>query len=168
MGTKAAAASLICLLLLSACVVGWFDGGGQLRYRDASQPVAVRVDDLLSRMTLQEKVAQLLCNWPQAADPKYIGKGIIDDQGNFDPDGARKVLKHGIGQIARPSEAKDVAATVQFVNRIQHFLLEETRLGIPAMFHEEGLHGITVTLFLYLLKKKKQLKTKENIKKYSI
>ncbi|MHC4078855.1 MAG: glycoside hydrolase family 3 N-terminal domain-containing protein, partial [Planctomycetota bacterium] len=140
MGTKVAASLLVCLLLPSACVTGWFSGG-QPPYKNADLPVDVRVDDLLSRMTLEEKVAQLLCNWPQAADPEHIGKGIIDDAGCFNPEGAREVLAHGIGQIARPSEAKDVAATVRFINRIQHFLLAETRLGIPAMFHEEGLHG---------------------------
>jgi hypothetical protein len=117
MGTKVAASLLVCLLLPSACV-GWFDRG-QPPYKDANLPVDVRVDDLLSRMTLEEKVAQLLCNWPQAADPEHIGKGIIDDAGCFNPEGARKVLAHGIGQIARPSEAKDVAATVRFINRIQ-------------------------------------------------
>jgi beta-glucosidase len=51
------------------------------------------------------------------------------------------VLKFGIGQIGRPSEGKDAYQTALFCNIIQKYLIEETRLGIPAMFHEECLHG---------------------------
>ena len=115
--------------------------GGVPTYRDANVAIEARVDDLLRRMTLDEKVAQLLCLWPQAGDPAHLGQGILDDQGRFDPAAARQLISQGIGQIARPSEGKDIAQGIRFANRIQRFLTEETRLGIPAMFHEEGLHG---------------------------
>ena len=60
---------------------------------------------------------------------------------------------NGIGQIARPSDLRgsgddpltqsfrDARQTVALVNAIQHYAVKETRLGIPVLFHEEGLHG---------------------------
>ena len=48
----------------------------QPRYKDSSQPVDVRVEDLLGRMTLDEKIAQLGCLWSTA----------LVSQGAFDPD----------------------------------------------------------------------------------
>lgn len=113
-------------------------------YKDASQPVEERVRDLLSRMTLEEKVAQTLAIWK--------GKDkITDEAGQFTPAAARAVLGRGIGQIARPSELRDRPARIVlgprenalFVNAVQKWLLENTRLGIPALTHEEALHGLT-------------------------
>ncbi len=100
-----------------------------------------RVEDLLSRMTLEEKFAQLQSVW--------IGRRKFESEaGVFLPDVASDYLKAGIGQVARPSENKDIIstnkdplATVNFVNDVQKWLLDNTRLGIPAIFHEEALHG---------------------------
>lgn len=96
--------------------------------------VAVRVRELLEKMTLEEKVTQL----------GSIGVGKLLTDGKFDLDKARELLKHGIGQITRvagwsrlpPKEA------AQLANEIQRFLVEETRLGIPAIVHEECLSGL--------------------------
>src|SRR5690606_25416196 len=71
-------------------------------------------------------------------------KEILDDNGNLDVEKARKAIPHGIGQIARiagasglfPKEAAEAA------NQVQKFLLTETRLGIPALIHEECLSGL--------------------------
>src|SRR3546814_6427455 len=71
---------------------------GQPLYRQASAPVADRVEDLLARMTLEEKVAQLEVVW--------TGKtGIFDANDQFDAAKMAKVYPDGIGGVARPSDA---------------------------------------------------------------
>jgi beta-glucosidase len=103
-------------------------------YLNPQLPVEQRVADLLSRMTLEEKVAQTQALWRQ--------KGLImDEKGNFSPEKAREVLKHGIGQITRASENKGPRENAVFTNAIQKYLMQNTRLGIPAIIHEESLHG---------------------------
>ncbi|TWB69748.1 beta-glucosidase [Nitrospirillum amazonense] len=114
-------------------------------YKDAGAPVAARVDDLLARMTLDEKVAQLIAVWDH--------KPAIFDAGmNFDPAKASGVYPNGLGQFTRPNDEKgsgslrtqhwrDTKGTVAMVNAVQHWAVEKTRLGIPVLFHEEGLHG---------------------------
>src|SRR4029453_6738405 len=113
-------------------------------YKDASRPVDARVADLLGRMTLEEKVAQLQGLWDRK-------KEIQDADGRFNPKNATKVLGLGIGQISRPSEVGntpqgqrglDAREHAEFVNAVQKWVLANTRLGIPVMFHEEALHGL--------------------------
>ena len=112
-------------------------------YRDASQPVKDRVADLISRMTLEEKVAQVTAVW--ADKKRFTGEDL-----SFLPDSAAVVMPHGIGHLTRPSEGLDGgggtgrsgAQTVEFINAVQKWLVEETRLGIPALAHEESLHGL--------------------------
>jgi beta-glucosidase len=103
-------------------------------YRNPKLPVERRVADLLNRLTLEEKVAQTHGLWKR----KTL---ILDEKGNFSPAKAREILKDGIGQITRASEGKGPRENAVFTNAIQKFLVEETRLGIPAMVHEEALHG---------------------------
>jgi beta-glucosidase len=103
-------------------------------YRNPKLPVERRVVDLLGRMTLEEKVAQTEALWKLKAL-------IMDEQGNFSPEKAREILKNGMGQITRASEGKGPRENAVFTNAIQKFLVEQTRLGIPAMVHEEALHG---------------------------
>src|SRR6201986_754814 len=79
-----------------------------LPYRDANLPVEQRVADLLSRMTLEEKVAQLEGAWENKqffADPKML---FVDDKGNFLPENAATLVKNGLGEIPRPSEHGDL------------------------------------------------------------
>ena len=115
-------------------------------YRNARLPVASRVQDLLARMTLEEKAAQLCCMWESK-------RSFQDEHGEFSSDRAATALKNGIGQIARPGDIRgfsewgdhpfrSIAATVRQVNQIQRFLVERTRLGIPALFHDELAHGL--------------------------
>jgi beta-glucosidase-like glycosyl hydrolase len=108
-------------------------------YKNASLAVAQRVADLLGRMTPEEKLAQLVTVWQKRAE-------FQDAQGRFVPDKAKHLLGEGIGEVARPSEiggGKDRGPREQaeFVNAVQKWILENTRLAIPAMFHEEALHG---------------------------
>ena len=111
-----------------------------LPYRNSSLSPEKRVKDLLSRMTLEEKAAQMLCIWQQKP------KTMTDENGNFDLAKAKEAFKdrRGLGQVGRPSDAgkglgpRQMAETT---NAIQKFFLENSRLGIPVVFHEECLHG---------------------------
>jgi beta-glucosidase len=95
----------------------------------------VDLDALLSRMTLPEKLAQLGCVW--------CGTLTTQDHG-FAPERAGRRLQHGIGEITRigATTALDPRARARLTNAIQRFLLEETRLGIPAIVHEESTAGL--------------------------
>ena len=118
-----------------------------LPYRDASLTVEQRVADLLGRMTLEEKAAQMMCVWQKKAEM------LVDANGAFDLEKARRAFSHGngIGQVGRPSDAgssghepekgRDPRAMAELTNAIQKFFVEESRLGIPVIFHEECLHG---------------------------
>ncbi len=112
-------------------------------YKDPAQPIERRVENLLAQMTVEEKVAQLLCRWNST-------RRMMDSTGRFLPDSAALLMPHGIGQIARPKEGyagngnfpgRTAAETVLYTNDIQRWLVEKTRLGIPAVMHEESLHG---------------------------
>ena len=103
-------------------------------YRDPSQPVEARVVDLRDRMTREEKVAQLGSFWAF----EIVGRDGVDEVALRDRLGA------GIGEISRLAGGTNLAPAevVSAANAIQRFLLEETRLGIPAIIHEETLHGL--------------------------
>jgi beta-glucosidase len=113
-------------------------------YKNAGAGIEVRVEDLLGRMTLEEKVAQMQSIWDAKSE-------VFDARLELDPKKMAQKFPDGIGQFARPSDAtgpvsprlvpgRDVRGTVRLVNALQHYA-QHTRLGIPIMFHEEGLHG---------------------------
>ena len=124
----------------------------RMPYKDASQPVAARVEDLLRRMTLEEKVAQMIGIWEKKSD-------IQDAKGDFSPQKALRAFPNGLGQITRPSDKRGVTVsnnaagvaadavnrtareTANYVNAAQRWAVEQTRLGIPMIMHEEALHG---------------------------
>jgi len=91
-------------------------------------------------MTLEEKVAQLTCLWQTRPQAKPQTDFSID-RGDFSPDKASQVMKYGIGQIARQRERKGPREGAVFANAVQKWLIEHTRLGIPAILHDEILHG---------------------------
>ncbi len=115
-------------------------------YKDSMLSIDDRTKDLLLRMTLEEKVAQMQCIWETKTDT------ILDEKNCLDFDKLRKNLPCGIGHIGRLSDTgeglnslgKGVGPVemVEMANALQKFFLEETRLGIPALFHEECLHGL--------------------------
>lgn len=110
-------------------------------YRNPNLPIERRVADLLSRMTIEEKAAQMQTLWvrkPQQRRPN----GNFGDRGNFSPEEAATVMKHGIGEIARQRERTDARRGAAYANAVQKWLKENTRLGIPAMLHDEILHGL--------------------------
>ena len=105
------------------------------RYRDASLPIEDRVADLLGRMTQAEKIAQLGAVWPAQ----------FSDGETFDAQRAQECAAEGIGQVTRISGSTlaDAETATSMGNAVQRWLREETRLGIPAILHEESLHGLT-------------------------
>ncbi len=109
-------------------------------YKNPQLPVEQRVADLLSRMTLEEKVAQLEGSW-QNTRQTGAENLFLDATGNFQPDRAAVVLKNGIGEISRPSENRGPRQMAEYTNTVQKWLKENTRLGIPVIFHDECLHG---------------------------
>jgi beta-glucosidase len=116
-------------------------------YRNPKLSPAARVKDLLERLTLPEKAAQMMCVWQQKATR------LLDPQGRFDAAKAKASFKngHGIGQVGRPSDAGAPASEpwkgqtargmAELTNAIQTFFMQNSRLGIPVIFHEECLHG---------------------------
>ena len=110
-------------------------------YRNPKLPVEQRVADLLSRMTLEEKVAQMEGAWENKSFHKDPQTMFVDEKGNFLPERAAVLMKDGLGQISRPSEGRGPREMAEFTNTVQKWMKEHTRLGIPVMFHDECLHG---------------------------
>ena len=97
-------------------------------YRDPQLPIEQRVRDLLPRMTLEEKVDQI------AGGRKYE---ILDTTGKFKPEDAAAAFRelHNVDSHFTPHDAAVLR------NAAQRYLLERSRLGIPAIFQGEALHG---------------------------
>jgi beta-glucosidase len=95
-----------------------------------------RVEALLSQMTLDEKLAQLGSWWMYE----------LQTSGQLDEIKLKSKLGHGIGQITRVAGAStlDPLAAAKAGNHIQKFLIEETRLKIPAILHEESCSGAMI------------------------
>lgn len=110
-------------------------------YRNPNLPIERRVADLLSRMTIEEKAAQMQTLWVRKPQQKRPN-GNFGDRGDFSPEEAATVMKHGIGEIARQRERTDARRGAAYANAVQKWLKENTRLGIPAMLHDEILHGL--------------------------
>jgi len=102
------------------------------KYKDSSLQLETRIEDLLSRMTLDEKIAQL---------GGMFSRFLLKEGGEIDGDRARELLKNGIAHISRPAELMGPAESARTMNAIQRVLVEQTRLGIPAIFHEESCAG---------------------------
>jgi beta-glucosidase len=102
-------------------------------YRDPRLPAEARADDLVRRMTLAEKLAQIGCVWSTQ---------LLRD-GAFDEAAAAPRLAHGIGHVTRIGGATVLGPreSARFANAIQRFLVERTRLGVPAVIHEESCAG---------------------------
>ncbi|MGC8777795.1 MAG: glycoside hydrolase family 3 N-terminal domain-containing protein [Candidatus Caldatribacteriaceae bacterium] len=93
-----------------------------------------QVDHLIAQMTLEEKVAQLCA----------VHAHRVMEGDHFSPEKAEKLLRHGIGQITRLVGHPEIEPrkAAELGNRIQEFLKTKTRLGIPAMVHDECLSGL--------------------------
>ncbi|WP_328745589.1 glycoside hydrolase family 3 C-terminal domain-containing protein [Streptomyces sp. NBC_00285] len=112
-------------------------------WADPACPRPERVDALLAEMTLEEKLAQLGSAWP----------GVERVSGNVAPmqdvfarhTDFEQASKNGLGHLTRPFGTKpvDPAQGARQLASLQRELMESTRLGIPAIAHEECLTGFT-------------------------
>jgi beta-glucosidase len=111
--------------------------GAKPLYRQAGAPMEKRLDDLLKRMTLEEKARQLdLYAAAGTLEDKHTGKDHVAADAAFLPDKAERMWGSlGVGGI------HDVYPTSAQSNAIQSWVIAHNRLGIPALFIEEGLHG---------------------------
>jgi beta-glucosidase len=129
---------------------GWIDlnkNGIRDPYEDATLEIEARIEDLIARMTTEEKTAQLvtLYGFPRVAKDELPtaewkhafwkdGLGNIDEHmnGNFGFS----------GDLPRPKYALPWSSHARAINDVQRFFIEETRLGIPVDFTNEGIRGL--------------------------
>jgi beta-glucosidase len=123
-----------------------FNKNGKLDiYEDYRKPIEVRAKDLLSKMTMDEKLVQLQSPW--------IGKAKLFKQNKFDREKALDAFPNGLGEILQLSHGNSVlsakktpvsADVAVLANKTQEFFINNTRLGIPVLFLEETLHGLMI------------------------
>ena len=103
-------------------------------YKNTNLPIEKRIDNLLSQMTVEEKVNQLISNFP-----KYTRNP--DDSFQLDEAfGAQ--IKSGLGTLQYVNLPLGAQLDARFLNHIQRTSLENSRLGIPVLFETEALHGL--------------------------
>lgn len=125
---------------------GWIDldkNGRKDVYEDRAAPIDDRVEDLLARMTPDEKTGQMAT---------LYGYGRILKDELPTPQWKQAIWKDGIGNIdehlngfgkgAGSVYATDIRKHVWAMNQVQRFFIEDTRLGIPVDFTNEGIRGI--------------------------
>jgi len=105
---------------------------GPAPYKDPHLSADQRVRDLLSRMTVDEKVRQLDMYW---------GKEVAEMNGHEASDWSEQKTAASLGKEGAGSVHDLYPLTAAVCNRIQRYAMEKTRLGIPVLFIEEGLHG---------------------------
>lgn len=112
---------------------------GKEKYKDSSLPVEERIKDLVSRMTLQEKAAQL----DEIAENSFVdkchpatGDAIADDANVLVEEFKKKIGTVGVGAI------HSNYAAPRITNEFQRIVIENTRLSIPMVVFGEALHGI--------------------------
>lgn len=99
------------------------------KYKDSSLPVEERVRDLMERMSFEQKIDQITCLVT-----------ITPDVPNF-----KDYIPNGIGHVGAFTTAENVEKIVEYANTLQHYLTEETELGIPALIHCEASAGAQFT-----------------------
>ena len=97
-------------------------------------PLEALVDSVYEKLTLEERVAQLYGIYPNE---------IMED-GKFSIEKCREVIPYGVGHICQFACSLDMDADELrgFVRQVQDYLMNETRAGIPAIFHDEAITGI--------------------------
>src|SRR6516225_9108268 len=115
-------------------------------YKDANASIPDRVQDLLGKMTVEEKVAQLESSWvlppfgnfkvPSPIEGDHVNEAMV-----------KKIAGNGLGTFAfldeflGTRESSDPRVGAKNRNLLQAWVLKNTRLGIPIMYHGEALHG---------------------------
>jgi beta-xylosidase len=123
-------------------------------WQDPAIPAATRAAELLSQMTLEEKLAQLVSIWPgsdssdddtgnESGDAENVAP-MQDELNDLLPDEAA-LLPHGLGQLTRPfgTAPADPTEKARILAEDQHRIVAANRFGIPALAHEECLTGFT-------------------------
>jgi beta-xylosidase len=113
-------------------------------WQDESLSPAERAADLVSRMTLEEKTAQLVGVWV-GADASGGGVAPLQQDLAADPIDWQAVTKNGLGQLTRPfgTAPVDPPAAARSLAVSQQHIVAQSRFGIPALVHEECLSGFS-------------------------
>ena len=100
-----------------------------MKYKDSSLPIEERVQDLMERMSFEQKIDQITCLVT-----------ITPDIPDF-----KEYIPRGIGNVGAFTTADSVEKIAEYADRLQHYLVEETELGIPALIHCEASAGAQFT-----------------------
>lgn len=124
------------LFFLSFITIGLTAQKNKMPYKDKSLSTEERVNDLLPRLSLEEKVAQMRIF--------HANIGVkSDEKGNMElSDRVIEKLKLGIAGIKNPGEHISPLAAAKFNNELQKYIIENNRWGIPAMFVTESYNGV--------------------------
>ena len=122
-------------VLYLACTMILFSGSHDNQkvsdYKNPNLTIEKRTKDLLSRMTIEEKVAQMTC--------MIHIYNYVDSLGAIDSSFLKNSLNYGIGQISDYTiRWRKPEILITFQNNLQYYLINHTRLGIPAIIHSEG------------------------------
>ena len=136
-----------CLITIALAIIALVgNAGSKYPYLDANLPIEQRVEDLLSRMTLEEKVGQLVClmGWDSY---KINGKKVsVSDKFRNEVDSLHVGMYWAVFR-ADPWTQKTIdnglnpALAAEAANAMQRYAIEHTRLGIPIFLAEEAPHG---------------------------
>jgi beta-glucosidase len=138
------------LFALSTCLIftslAWSQEARKATYKNPDATISDRVKDLLGRMTLEEKVAQLEggLNIPSFGSIKLA---TIFDQDQLNEGMLKKFAGNGLGTYSFLDEFTGMGGpgtprvSAQHRNQLQAWVMKNTRLGIPVLFHGEALHG---------------------------
>src|SRR5580765_7872267 len=127
--------SLFFICMLIACQAVFSQS--LLPYKNAKLPVEDRVKDLIARMTPEEKFWQLFMIPGDLTDGKEKYKNGI-----FGFQVSAKGSADAAGQLLNYSAASNAKETAKLINSMQHYFVDETRLGIPIIAFGEALHGL--------------------------
>ena len=115
-------------------------------YKDPNAAIPVRVHDLLTKMTVEEKVAQLESGWNLPGFGSFKSP-IIFEQDHLNDAMVKQMAGNGLGtyvfldEFLGTSGPANPALGAQHRNLLQSWVIKNTRLGIPILFHGEALHG---------------------------
>lgn len=126
------------LIFILVCTKAYPQKTTSLPYKNANLPVNTRVNDLLGRMTADEKFRQLfMVTGDMGSDSASFLEGIFGFQTNVDA-----ISVGASNQIMKYNFVQNDSLICNKLNAIQRFFIENTRLGIPVIFYDESLHGL--------------------------